>query len=133
MRDAGGLKDGEYTVIGNALHTERDEALVLYHLIDVPDRIVASPTATWHGPLVDQTVSSSLVAGPLGGRWRHYKGGEYEVLGSAVHTETAETLVLYRALADESTLWARPAAMWQEPITHESVVQTRFARLTARQ
>lgn len=46
------------------------------------------------------------------GRYRHYKGGEYEVLGVARHSETLEPLVVYRPLYGDSGLWARPHAMF---------------------
>ena len=46
------------------------------------------------------------------GRWRHFKGKEYQVLGMARHSETLEQLVVYRALYGEGGLWVRPAAMW---------------------
>lgn len=46
------------------------------------------------------------------GRYRHYKGGEYEVLGVARHSETLEPMVLYRPLYDDSGLWLRPHAMF---------------------
>jgi len=45
-------------------------------------------------------------------RFRHYKGGEYEVVGVARHSETLEPLVIYRPLYNESGLWARPHAMF---------------------
>ena len=46
------------------------------------------------------------------GRYRHYKGNEYEVMGIARHSETLEELVVYRALYGEGGLWARPLAMF---------------------
>lgn len=56
------------------------------------------------------------------GRYQHYKGGEYEVLGVARHTETHEELVVYRALYESETsskskLWVRPLAMFMEMVT----------------
>ena len=48
------------------------------------------------------------------GRYRHFKGNEYEVIGTARHSETLEELVVYRALYDNGGLWVRPAAMWSE-------------------
>ena len=50
------------------------------------------------------------------GRWRHYKGREYEVLGISLHSETLESMVVYRALYGEGRIWVRPAAMWLEPV-----------------
>ena len=48
------------------------------------------------------------------GKYRHFKGMEYELLGVASHSETLEPMVVYRALYGEGGLWVRPAAMWQE-------------------
>lgn len=50
------------------------------------------------------------------GKYRHYKGGEYEALGLALHSETLEPMVVYRALYGERGLWVRPAAMWDEEV-----------------
>jgi len=52
------------------------------------------------------------------GKYRHFKGGEYEVIGIASHSETLEPVVVYRALYGEGGLWVRPAAMWNE-IVHK--------------
>jgi len=48
------------------------------------------------------------------GIYRHYKGGRYEVIGIARHSETLEEMVVYRALYGEGGLWVRPASMWNE-------------------
>jgi hypothetical protein len=58
----------------------------------------------------------SLPAEPRPGRYRHYKGREYRVLGIARHSETLEPLVVYRALYGEQGLWVRPAAMFTEQV-----------------
>ena len=50
------------------------------------------------------------------GKYRHYKGNEYEVLCIAKHSETLEPMVIYRALYGEGGIWARPAAMWNETV-----------------
>lgn len=50
------------------------------------------------------------------GRYRHYKGAEYEVLGVALHSETLEELVTYRALKNKEQLWVRPLSMFTEEI-----------------
>lgn len=65
------------------------------------------------------------------GRYRHVKGGEYEVLGVVRHSETLEPLVLYRPLRDAETigLWVRPYAMFLEVIEFEGRRQTRFTRI----
>lgn len=63
------------------------------------------------------------------GRYRHYKGGEYEVLGCARHSETLEPLVVYRPLYDASGWWVRPHAMFFGTVVVEGVAQPRFVRL----
>jgi hypothetical protein len=63
------------------------------------------------------------------GRYRHYKGMLYEVLGTVRHSETLEPMTLYRALYGEQGLWVRPAAMFNEEVVIGGVAQPRFARL----
>ena len=63
------------------------------------------------------------------GRYRHYKGGKYELVGVARHSETLVPMALYRPLYGEGTLWVRPYAMFFELVTVDGVVQPRFARL----
>ena len=65
------------------------------------------------------------------GRYRHYKGGEYEVQGVATHSETGESLVVYRPLYGEGGLWVRPLAMFTETVVHEGREQPRFALVDA--
>ena len=60
------------------------------------------------------------------GRYRHFKGSEYQVLGSATHSETGEAMVVYRALYGEGGLWVRPAVMWSEWITLDGYSGPRF-------
>ena len=60
------------------------------------------------------------------GRYRHFKGNEYQVLGSATHSETGEAMVVYRALYGEGGLWVRPAVMWSEWITRDGYSGPRF-------
>lgn len=55
------------------------------------------------------------------GRYRHFKGNEYQVLGVARHSETEEEMVVYRALYGEGGLWVRPAAMWLETVTRTAL------------
>lgn len=50
------------------------------------------------------------------GKYRHYKGNEYEVLGVARHSETLTPMVVYRALYGERGIWVRPAEMWNETV-----------------
>lgn len=65
------------------------------------------------------------------GRYRHYKGGEYQVLGVARHSETEEQLVVYRTLYGERGLWVRPLAMFTETIERDGRVQPRFELVAA--
>lgn len=61
------------------------------------------------------------------GRYRHYKGPEYLVLGVAKHSETEESLVVYRQDYGERGLWVRPLAMFQETVTVQGQEVPRFA------
>ena len=60
------------------------------------------------------------------GRYRHFKGKEYEVLGVARHSETEEDLVVYRALYGDFGLWVRPARMWNETVERDGKTFRRF-------
>ncbi|MBQ3427457.1 MAG: DUF1653 domain-containing protein [Clostridia bacterium] len=55
------------------------------------------------------------------GRYRHYKGKEYDVIEIAHHSETLEPMVVYRALYGSREVWVRPADMWNEPVGDGSV------------
>lgn len=61
------------------------------------------------------------------GRYRHYKGNEYELIGLVTHSETMEQMVLYRALYGEKQLWVRPASMWNETVEVNGLMMRRFA------
>ena len=61
------------------------------------------------------------------GKYRHFKGNEYEVLGIAKHSETLEEMVVYRALYGEKEIWVRPISMWNETLTRDGKT---FQRLT---
>ena len=63
------------------------------------------------------------------GRYRHFKGREYEVLGIARHSEDESPLVVYRKLYDDFGLWVRPAAMWNETVVRDGRTYTRFVRI----
>ena len=60
------------------------------------------------------------------GKYRHFKGGLYEVVGMAKHSETGEDMVVYRALYGEYGLWVRPARMWNETVERGGVSYRRF-------
>jgi hypothetical protein len=64
---------------------------------------------------------------PRPGKYRHYKGNDYQVLGVAEHTETREALVVYQALYGERGLWVRPQAMFCEHVDIGGRLQPRFA------
>ena len=63
------------------------------------------------------------------GRYRHFKGNEYEVIGIARHSETEEPMVVYRALYGEACLWIRPADMWNETVERDGQIYRRFCPL----
>ena len=63
------------------------------------------------------------------GRYRHFKGNEYEVLDIAQHSETEEPMVVYRALYGAHGLWVRPAEMWLETVERDGTVFRRFTRV----
>ena len=63
------------------------------------------------------------------GRYRHFKGKEYEVVGIARHSEDESPMVVYRALYGESGLWCRPASMWNKMVTLDGKTYKRFCRL----
>lgn len=60
------------------------------------------------------------------GKYKHFKGNEYEVIGVAKNSETLEETVVYRALYGEKELWARPASMWNETVERDGKIFKRF-------
>ena len=60
------------------------------------------------------------------GRYRHFKGNEYEVLYIAKHSETLEPMVVYKALYGEGGIWVRPASMWNEIVERDGKTFKRF-------
>ena len=60
------------------------------------------------------------------GKYRHFKGKEYEVIALATHSETGESMVVYRALYGEGGVWVRPASMWYERIERDGQTFSRF-------
>jgi hypothetical protein len=63
------------------------------------------------------------------GRYRHFKGGEYEVLAVATHSETHEQLVVYRPLCNNTGWWVRPLGMFVEMVEHEGRQVPRFSHI----
>lgn len=64
----------------------------------------------------------------LPGRYRHFKGNEYEVIDIARHSETEEPMVVYRTLYGEGGIWVRPASMWNETIIRDGKTCKRFEK-----
>jgi len=60
------------------------------------------------------------------GKYRHFKGNMYEVVGVAKHSETLEEMVVYRALYGDGELWVRPASMWNETVARGGKTFARF-------
>ncbi len=73
----------------------------------------------------DASDLAPLPALPMG-LYVHHKGGRYEVLGVARHSETHEALVVYRPLYGEGALWVRPFAMFTEDVVTDGLGQPRF-------
>ncbi len=63
------------------------------------------------------------------GRYRHFKGKEYELLFVARHSETMEEMVVYRALYGERGIWVRPASMWNEIVERDGKTYRRFTKI----
>lgn len=61
------------------------------------------------------------------GKYRHFKGNEYELIAVATHSETMEPMVVYRALYGEKGLWVRPASMWTETVERDGYRGPRFS------
>lgn len=105
--EAGSLAHGE----GSTVQTQAR--------LESGPHLQSSGLRTSRSTLKPADMSSDLPPLPLEprpGRYRHYKGREYHVLGIARHSETLETLVVYQALYGERGLWVRPAAMFIETI-----------------
>ena len=67
---------------------------------------------------------------PRLGRYRHYRGGEYEVIGVARHSETLEPLILYRPLYNQTGLWVRPHDMFFEQVEVDGHLEPRFTMIS---
>lgn len=63
------------------------------------------------------------------GRYRHFKGKEYQVLALARHSETLEPMTVYRSLSGEGAIWVRPALMFSETVTKDGETFPRFVRI----
>lgn len=60
------------------------------------------------------------------GKYRHFKGNEYEVLFVGRHSETLEEMVVYRALYGDKGVWVRPASMWNDTVERDGKRYRRF-------
>ena len=60
------------------------------------------------------------------GKYRHFKGNEYEVICTARHSETLEEMVVYKALYGDGGIWVRPLSMWSETVIKDGVEYERF-------
>ena len=106
--------------------------MALYNNIKTKKSIVFTQSGT-HGyrPIeIENSYLSFNPENPTGeiklGKYRHYKGGEYEVIAVSKNSETLEAEVVYKALYGNGEIWTRPARMWDESvITNEGLV-TRF-------
>ena len=66
------------------------------------------------------------------GLYRHYKGGEYEVIGVARHSETHEAFVVYRPLYNNNGWWVRPHAMFFADVVIDGALRPRFEKIASR-
>ena len=73
----------------------------------------------------EETLPPLIITRP--GYYRHYKNLLYQVLGTVRHSESLEPMTLYKALYGEEGLWVRPAAMFNETVNIDGVVQPCFA------
>ena len=64
------------------------------------------------------------------GKYRHFKGNEYEVIAIARHSETGQPMVVYKALYGDGSLWVRPAEMWCEEVFRDGKTCQRFVRIS---
>jgi hypothetical protein len=77
--------------------------------------------------MTDQDLPELIETPP--GKYRHYKGGLYEVVGTVRHSESLESMTLYRALYGKMGLWVRPTEMFNEKVEIDGVLQPRFAKI----
>lgn len=103
------------------LHKENEEKY---------SRLIGEFTNKWSGFFTKEDLSpdTEIADSIKPGRYRHYKGNEYEVLCLAKHSETEEVMVVYKALYGEGQVWVRPASMWNETVTKDEKEIRRFTR-----
>ena len=66
------------------------------------------------------------MSGPRPGVYRHFKGTLYQLICTAVHSETLERMAVYRQLYGDRTVWVRPLSMWDEPVERDGYCGPRF-------
>ena len=64
----------------------------------------------------------------LPGRYRHFKGNVYDVLFTALDSETLEEMVVYKSVKEPDKIWVRPASMWNETVERDGKTYTRFVK-----
>ena len=100
----------------------------------MPHTLPNAAPANAPDPLLQDPLLPLIITPP--GRYRHYKGNLYDVIGTVRHSETLEPMTLYRALYGEGGLWVRPATMFNETVdvagANGVVTQPRFAKMPAR-
>lgn len=65
------------------------------------------------------------------GKYCHFKGGIYEVVCVAKHSETLEEMVVYRNVSEPQKVWVRPLSMWNEMVEHDGKTVNRFTKIEA--
>lgn len=127
---------GKYTVELDIFEPPFDPLILAEVEFDSVEEANAFVPPEWFGEDVtheneytNSAISGKRLAVPeiKPGRYRHFKGNEYEVLYVARHSETTEPMVVYRALYGEGGVWVRPAFMWCETVEHEGKIVPRFA------
>ena len=63
------------------------------------------------------------------GKYRHFKGGLYEIVCIAKNSETLEDTVIYRSLTEPEKIWARPLSMWDETVERDGITYKRFTKI----
>ena len=81
-------------------------------------------------PIEQESPQNAVPLAVTPGRYRHFKGNEYEVTGIATHSETGEKLVVYQALYGEQGLWVRPYDMFIETVEQNGQRVPRFTKLS---
>lgn len=122
-----------YGLLSQKQYPQTDTASYTIEIPAVTFMILSSATPQQAEPLenAQDTTPVSIMTLPVPGRYRHFKGNEYEVIGTAKHSETLEELVVYRALYGERGLWVRPVEMFTQTVMHEGKNIPRFVRIDA--